>query len=46
MVWNQLRYKIHHPITGLTNDSRKSKKETLYCFKWAKFDGHDFKQSQ
>ena len=35
--------KIHHPITGLTNDSRKVEKGDLYiAFNGQNFDGHDF----
>ena len=35
--------KIHHPITGLTNDSRKIEKGDLYiALNGINFDGHDF----
>ena len=34
--------KIHHPITGLTIDSRKVKKETHIAIIGENHDGHDF----
>jgi len=35
--------KIHHPITGLTNDSREIEKGDLYvALNGINFDGHDF----
>ena len=35
--------KLHHPITGLSNDSRKIEKGDLYiALNGINFDGHDF----
>ena len=39
--------KIHHPITGLSIDSRKVKKGDLYiAIIGENHDGHDFKRSK